>query len=126
MPVKRTIIFNHTPKCGGSTLSQILKNQFKSCSIYSYKIGCRPDDPCHLNSYPDKKKNKIRLCTGHLKFGFHKYLPHENYTYLQMFREPVDRLVSSYHYEKQRGGKRHPDIAKMNFGEFVREDVKKG
>jgi len=46
------------------------------------------------------RKNKIRLVSGHMFFGVHKYV-RPPYRYITMLRDPVERVISFFYYQKR-------------------------
>lgn len=93
-----TIIFLHIPKTAGTTLNQVLQQQYTSSE--SFLLGANAQ--ASIDEYRDlplEKKEAIRLVAGHTAFGFHNFVP-GSFTYFTFLREPVERVVSFYHYVK--------------------------
>lgn len=117
-----TVLFLHIPKAGGTTLGEFVFNQcradgededefiksgvffmsygfFKepdfSVPEYARKILCRPD---------------LRAVVGHFWFGLHEHL-NRPWTYVTVLRNPLERIVSLYHYLKLE--------EKMSFEQFA-------
>lgn len=93
---KQALIFLHVPKAAGTTLRKIIERQYKSEAILT------TGEPWHewvkeFESLPQAQKKGIRIFLGHLRFGFHAYLPQPS-TYFTMLRDPVDRIVSYYYF----------------------------
>lgn len=95
------LIFLHIPKAGGSTLRTIFIDQHTRVNQDAesiYVINRTRDAPAFSKLSP-KKKEKISLLVGHFAYGIHKELP-GNSRYVTMLRDPVDRVLSAYHYSK--------------------------
>ncbi len=85
------LIFMHIPKAGGTSLLQIIRNQYKPNQISAIKaVGER---------HTIKVGSRIKVITGHEVFGSHERIP--NARYFTVVRNPVDRTVSYYNYIKR-------------------------
>lgn len=94
-----TIIFLHIPKTAGTTLNQILRRQYRSSEILFLGANAQTSIAAYQN-LQDAKKEAIRLVAGHTAFGFHRFVPGPA-TYFTFLREPIERVVSFFHYVKQ-------------------------
>jgi Sulfotransferase family len=47
-----------------------------------------------------EQRAKFRIVMGHFQYGIHEFLPQE-YTYVTIVRNPVERVISHYHYLRQ-------------------------
>ena len=91
------ILFEHVPKCAGTTLVNILGRKYPPRRIL-HVIPARRED--QINAYADLDevgRKKYDLIMGHGVYQFRKYLPGEvkAFTFL---RNPVDRVISNYFY----------------------------
>lgn len=99
--MKENLIFLHIPKNGGTTFEPILMRYFKSNEIFNIKVL----SPTSMNTLEfvemdEIQKSKIRLLTGHMRFGMHESLIGET-NYITFLRRPVDRAVSFYYFVLQ-------------------------
>lgn len=92
----QTVIFLHIPKAAGTTLHRVLERQYSPAAIFS--IGS--DAHASIREFkelPDAQRAAIRLFRGHMPYGLHSYLP-QPATYFTILREPIERVISYYHY----------------------------
>lgn len=96
----RKILFDHLPKCGGSTLNTYLEAHYPSRRTYSTD-----------GWEPEKSVEEFKRFSKHKRYGFHLVkghlanelidLAHPECLKITVFREPVDRLVSHYFFAKE-------------------------
>lgn len=88
----RSVIFLHLPKTGGSTLLAILERQYPGALV---RVG---SDDAGEPRLPDLEPGRRIDCfAGHMPFGLHRKLA-QPATYVTLLREPVDRVVSEFHF----------------------------
>ncbi|MEW6533348.1 MAG: hypothetical protein AB1473_21125 [Thermodesulfobacteriota bacterium] len=100
------LVFMHIGKSGGTTLTEILSRQFPpECRFAGQFDGdLRATGTASVEAVRDAfmalpldTRNVIRLMTGHLPFGVHKFLPGIT-RYVTLVRDPVEREISNYFY----------------------------
>lgn len=95
------LIYLHIPKTAGSTLNAILESHYTAGESYATsQTWLHPDgsyDGFHALSAAEKRR--LRLLTGHMGFGFHRYLPQKAH-YITVLRDPVERVLSHYSFER--------------------------
>ena len=93
----KPLIFLHIPKTGGISLKNILKRMYQ----HKGKIVNVGNDRKLVNfeSMSPLEKEKVILLKGHMAFGAHVHFPHpEEVQYITMLRDPIRRIISSYHF----------------------------
>lgn len=100
--MKNKLVFQHLPKCGGTTFNSILMQNYTKEETFSIIVI----DGIKLNTndfiqLPLAEKEKINLLKGHMEFGLH-----ENFAskaeYITFLRDPIERIISFYYYVKRR------------------------
>ncbi len=97
-------VFLHIPKTGGSTLFRILEREHAGAPIFRL-YGDVDERVRSLTKMSTAELHTLRLVGGHMGFGIHRFLPGPS-AYITLLRDPVDRIVSHYHYVKS-----HPQDA---------------
>ena len=94
--IKETLIFLHIPKTGGRTLQNILLRQYSDRQALVNAHESITD----ISKWSDDRRRNIRYIQGHFSYGVHKLFP-QTCTYITMLRDPVDRVVSHYHFVRR-------------------------
>ncbi len=94
-PWQEALIFIHLPKTAGVTFEQVLLRQYAREEAYAIY----PADPGveRFNQLAEARRASIRFLHGHMAFGLHEMLP-TRARYVTLLRDPVDRVISHYHY----------------------------
>ncbi len=93
------ILFDHLPKCGGTTIIDNLIMNFPNRHIYQMN-GLNPETSVkEFKILPDEIRWKYKLIFGHLANELRDYV-HPDTICTTVFREPIDRIVSHYYYVK--------------------------
>jgi hypothetical protein len=122
---KENIIFLHLPKAGGTTLRHVFYDQYKYLRKGElYTINRTKETPDFLN-LPQKEKDKIKVLVGHFPFGLHEHL-RGDFKYVTFMRDPVDRVISAYYYNKGHQSSDVYEIIKINnltLGEYLDRNI---
>lgn len=99
------VLFNHVPKCAGSTIN----NYLKSCCSQSRLFSTDGYDPLptaqEFKKLPQSQRYGYQVVTGHETDKLIEYVRPDAVT-CTVLRDPVDRVVSYYWYMKQ--DEKHP------------------
>ena len=119
-----TVLYLHIPKAGGTTLGEFVFNQCQDGSgrdegllnsgVLFLSYGFIKDDGPTLPSHVGQllASTSLRAVLGHFSFGLHEHLTRPS-TYVTMLRDPVERVVSLYHYLQLEG--------RMDIEQFIAE-----
>ena len=92
------LIFQHLPKCGGSTFRRIIYRMYQSKNTFSINVindvKLNTEDFINLSL---EKRDQVHLLHGHMKFGLHKHMT-GNPKYITFLRKPEERIVSYYEF----------------------------
>lgn len=91
-----TVIFLHIPKSAGTTLLQIVHNHYSAKDCYEFGSDAI-SSVASFKAMPSKKKQQIKILSGHMGFGLHQFMP-QTTTYITILREPVERVISYYYH----------------------------
>jgi hypothetical protein len=122
-----TLIFMHVPKTAGRSLEALLERHVPAAQTwdgYGDRAGREAAFEA-LRQLPEAQRRNLRLVKGHFPFGIHEHLPQES-EYLVFFRDPVDRVISLYHYILRDATHRLHDALvqrSMSLDAFVRSDL---
>jgi hypothetical protein len=110
------VIFLHVQKTGGSTILDIMENQYPDEQLLLWGNHRRG-----TKKLTKDLKAKLK-CThhAHAPFGIHLAYPKRPFIYFTMFRDPVDRVLSQYYYiQEHRIHPLHRRIKQMSLEQFL-------
>ena len=119
------IIFLHLPKAGGTTLRHIFYDQYKHLNQNEMYTINRTKETPKFYALSAKKKQQIKLLVGHFPFGLHESLS-EGFKYVTFLREPTDRTISAYFYNK---GHQSSDVynlindSNLSLYDYLQQDI---
>jgi hypothetical protein len=99
MSVKKQLMFLHIPKTAGMTLQNIISRNYpknRICTIHCLKQNRE------LEEYPKEKLLQISILTGHISAKMISLFPPDQIECFTLLRDPIDRVVSAYHYIAQK------------------------
>ncbi len=91
------VIFLHAPKTGGTTLVRIIKRQCAPGSVLTLYDSSYGEE---LAAYPSAEIDRVRAIAGHFYFGVHRLIARPS-IYITLLRDPVDRVISHYHFVRR-------------------------
>lgn len=109
------VIFLHIPKSAGSSLSQVMRANYKPEELLDHESVNGRAQP--LADLSDEQKAAIKAVMGHYYYGLHEGFPGREITLVTMLRDPVERVVSSYFFLRTYPG--YEPVADMSIKQFV-------
>jgi hypothetical protein len=129
-PEPGIVVFAHIPKTAGSTLSNIMRRQFRPEEVLSYEDSLWSVQIRELPDLVTAGLKGINCVIGHTPFGLHETVGRE-VKYVTFLRDPLELTLSYYSYVKERlASTRTPpklpqnaffaDVPRMSVDEWVR------
>jgi len=128
---KPIYIFNHVPKCGGTTLSNIFRSWFVVVRDYPPHDVRFPDPDELKERMSNYQQNPVALVnlkpwhilTGHfhdtgfqLNYRYGKAMANSNVRIISFLRDPLDHRLSLYYYAQRR---KHNWVKNMSVKQFI-------
>ncbi len=102
-------IFLHVMKCAGTTLREhILKNLRDDEILLVYRneppyLSKKGEIEKYIKSITKKQREKIKVLFGHrIYYNLDKLFPNRKIRYITFLRNPVDRSISHYNWDRMR------------------------
>ena len=110
------LLFLHIPRTGGSTLLRLLDRQYGGEAVLKAHDAVSADVVARLHA---ERPARTRVIAGHFYYGVHSRLA-ASCRYMTFLRDPVERVVSHYHFVRSRPGHYlHAAAATMSLPEYV-------
>jgi hypothetical protein len=119
---RQHLIYLHIPKAGGSTLKATLGRFYRDGEVFQIVRPHRETTAAFIN-LPEEKRASIRLLAGHMPFGLHVHFPRPS-AYITLVRDPVERVVSHYHFVRRSSRHlMHEKLKNLTLEEYVSSGV---
>jgi len=96
----RRVLFDHLPKCAGTTIIEFLLKQYPRRLVYNTNYLQHAESVNKFKSLSKKSRYRYHLIVGHLTNDLLDYV-HPDTIKMTIFRDPVDRVISYYFFVKQ-------------------------
>jgi hypothetical protein len=99
-PKPGRVLFDHLPKCGGTTVTRYLRLNYARRVVFQTD-GRRPaNSVAKFRLLPKAERYRYRLVSGH---GAHRLLDyvHPDTLAVTILRDPIQRVISHYYYVRQ-------------------------
>lgn len=103
---RTVIIFNHIPKTGGTSLIAFFQSLLgkERCFRHSTRDGKTDTYSPPIESLPASRLAELGFVAGHFEYGHHKRFV-APVKYISVMRDPIERLVSDYNFNRKSGRK---------------------
>ena len=91
------LLFEHIPKCGGSTVRNYLRSQYPMGGTYAVYPPNRADKISRFKCLPERKRFSYDLVIGHGAHHLRDFV-HPETLKTTVLRDPIDRIISHYYY----------------------------
>lgn len=99
------VLFDHIGKTAGSTIHRVLWRVYGRKRVFmSTIVGTHQERIATLRDGLDTPRPSVAAVIAHTGYGLHERLPPQHrYRLFTLLRDPVQRTISNYHFEIQRG-----------------------
>lgn len=119
---QHSLVFLHIPKTAGTTLRDVIARQYPEEAIFVIGEDAN-GDIARFKTVSEATSSDIRVLSGHMSFGLHRYLP-PPVTYITVLRDPISRALSDYGFVKS--NPYHPiyeTVSKMSLTEYMTSGI---
>jgi hypothetical protein len=104
LPPDHIVLFVHVPKTGGTSLVRFFTDLYGPERCFRHRAR---DPKTHelgppMEKMTDHQRETVRFVAGHKAYGFHALFDRPA-LYITVVRDPVDRLLSDYWFNRRRG-----------------------
>ncbi len=94
-------LFVHIPKTAGTTMTQVLKHNYREPRTYYLGSNVQPRIADFMALSAEAQAH-YELVVGHMSYGLHASLPPTRpHRYFTMLRDPIERVISLYFFIKR-------------------------
>lgn len=120
------VISNHIPKAGGTSIIRFFEKIHGTEFCYRHEARDSKTNT-HIPPIDDlslDQRQKLKFLAGHFWYGKHR-LFNKPYRYISVVRDPLEKIVSAYYFNKQSG---RPDLKKeaqaLSLDDYIKKRLK--
>jgi hypothetical protein len=96
----RRLLFEHLPKCAGTSVSLYLARQYWPHHAFATEGGAPMESVSQFARMPERQRFQFRLISGHCAHHL-RAVVHPDTVKVTILRDPIERLISHYFYVKR-------------------------
>ncbi len=96
----RKMIFDHIPKCGGTTIKSYLRKNYLKRSVFEINGYNPPASVTEFSELPETVRHNFDLVQGHFASSLFDAVDPRALR-VTVVRDPIERIISHYHYAKR-------------------------
>lgn len=114
----KTIVFNHIPRTGGTTLRIILNKVYGEKNVFFIKSKDISSSLDYFRSLAEKNRSAYKIISGH---GANLFLPYVKDAFrITVLREPVSTFISQYFYlRKSTNSNFLEEVRSLSFDDYI-------